>query len=645
MVCHKRQSLWSTRKVFLICVLLEIFSHRGANGAKRRQKTNPEREKLLDLLDAVYHEKWREFPEYATYSGFHSYDDALESFTLDAFDRRKELVEGWLKDASRIKTAQLSNKDQRETRILSSYLQTFLDGYKWKDYGTLNSVNFLEGMAKGPQWPLYANLNNKEALQNYLKRMAAMPGQVDEQITLMKRAIRLKRTNHLVSVDRVPAMIDQLRVQELYFMPFQSALDDTNLSEQTKKHLWQKALELLGPISRALKEMKKFVEEEYFPATRQQEGVHSLPHGLEYYQACLDWYLGVRITPEQIFDLGVREVARIEGNIKKIMENVGFNGDLKSFFNYVKYIPKFYNHTKEDLLLRYNVLLKDIIDPRLPRMFYNVDIPSVTVVPVENDGPWGSYGQNVFYVNLKEPTKRSTFTMLPLALHETNPGHHFQESYTRRFNIPRYRVDSMNGRLFSVPFHFPVYSAYAEGWALYAEYLGEEMALFEDPFYLFGRYCSEIFRACRLVVDSGIHAFGWSRERAISFLSNYSDFPSSQIAAEVDRYITWPGQACAYKVGEIKIKDLRQKAEEELGRRFDVKEFHHEVLKVGYVPLDILEEVIMEWIESKKTRHRSAHAAEVTIPADESRSRGSTHRSVLVCLASAVLVLELVWCR
>ncbi|XP_076435983.1 uncharacterized protein LOC143275621 isoform X2 [Babylonia areolata] len=537
----------------------------AAQGKTRKSSGNPEKEKLKNLLDSVYHERWREFPEYATYSGFHHYDDVLESFTLAAFERRKSLVKQWLQETSQIRTDQLSSKDQREVRILRSFLHTFLDGYRWKDYGSLTSVNFLEGLARGPQWPLYSNLNSKAALHNYIKRMAAVPGQVEEQITLMKRAMRLKRTSHLVSVDRVPAMLDQLEVQQLYFLPFKSALQDTELPHHTKSHLLKKARDLVPPISRALKKLKKFVEQEYFQSTRTVEGVHSLPNGQEYYQACLDWYLGVRMAPEQIFELGVREVARIEANIKKIMTEVGFSGDLKSFFQYVRFIPKFYNHTKEDLLIGYNMLLGETIQPRLSRMFYNFHIPTVTVVPVENDGPWGSYGQNVFYVNLKEPKKRSTFTMLPLALHETNPGHHFQESYTHRFSIPGYRADSMNGRLFSVPFHFPVYSAYAEGWALYAEYLGEEMGLFQDPYDLFGRYCSEIFRACRLVVDSGIHAFGWSRDRAINFLSNYSDFPASQIAAEVDRYITWPGQACAYKVGEIKIKELRQRAQEQLG--------------------------------------------------------------------------------
>ncbi|KAK3793385.1 hypothetical protein RRG08_050225 [Elysia crispata] len=213
-----------------------------------------------------------------------------------------------------------------------------------------------------------------------------------------------------------------------------------------------------------------------------------------------------------------------------------------------------------------------------------------SVQAVERDGPYGSYGLGTFYVNLKEADKRSTFTIKPLTLHEAYPGHHYQDCYSQHFDIPLYRAKPLMGRLYSVPFHFPVYTAYAEGWALYAEYLGEEMGLYDGPYDLFGRYVSEIFRACRLVVDSGIHAFNWNRTQAIDFLRGYSDFPESQLEAEVDRYITAPGQACAYKVGEIKIRHMREKTQNSLGPLFDIREFHHQILQVGYVP----------WISSRK---------------------------------------------
>ncbi|RUS79600.1 hypothetical protein EGW08_012648, partial [Elysia chlorotica] len=223
---------------------------------------------------------------------------------------------------------------------------------------------------------------------------------------------------------------------------------------------------------------------------------------------------------------------------------------------------------------------------------------AVSVQAVERDGPYGSYGLGTFYVNLKEADKRSTFTIKPLTLHEAYPGHHYQDCYSQHFDIPLYRAKPLMGRLYSVPFHFPVYTAYAEGWALYAEYLGEEMGLYDGPYDKFGRYVSEIFRACRLVVDSGIHAFNWNRTQAIDFLRGYSDFPESQLEAEVDRYITAPGQACAYKVGEIKIRHMREKAHNSLGPLFDVREFHHQILQVGYVPLDILQEVVDDWVRS-----------------------------------------------
>ncbi|KAK3756779.1 hypothetical protein RRG08_050227 [Elysia crispata] len=253
---------------------------------------------------------------------------------------------------------------------------------------------------------------------------------------------------------------------------------------------------------------------------------------------------------------------------------------------------------KEQLLDKYKSTLDEEIIPRLGKLFYNISIEPITVQAVERDGPYGSYGLGTFYVNLKEADKRSTFTIKPLTLHEAYPGHHYQDCYSQHFDIPLYRAKPLMGRLYSVPFHFPVYTAYAEGWALYAEYLGEEMGLYDGPYDLFGRYVSEIFRACRLVVDSGIHAFNWNRTQAIDFLRGYSDFPESQLEAEVDRYITAPGQACAYKVGEIKIRHMREKTQNSLGPLFDIREFHHQILQVGYVPLDILQEVVDDWVHT-----------------------------------------------
>ncbi|GFN96801.1 hypothetical protein PoB_002330700, partial [Plakobranchus ocellatus] len=578
--------------------------------------------RFLRIMEDFYKYRYREFPEHGSIVGFHDYDDKLESFTLTAFDRRKEKTERFLEQLRELDTGQLSKKNRREHRILTSYLQAFVDGYRWRKYGPLNSLNFLQGLSKGPQWPYWHRLSTQRDFESYLKRLAAVPAQINEQIALMKRAIKLNRSSHNVSVNRVPEMLRSWDVNEQYLHPFQKMLHRKKFSKMRKEKLWEKAMELLPDISQAVKRLKRFMVQDYQDSTRDTPGVHSLPQGLEYYEACLKWYLGYDAKAAEVFDLGVSEVDRIEKKIKQVMKSVGFSGNLRNFFKHIETIPKFYNHTKEQLLDKYKSTLSQDIIPKLGKLFYNISIAPITVQAVERDGPWGSYGLGTFYVNLKEADKRSTFTIKPLTLHEAYPGHHYQDCYSQHFEIPLYRAKPLMGRLYSVPFHFPVYTAYAEGWALYAEFLGHEMGLYPGSYDLFGRYVSEIFRACRLVVDTGIHAFGfgryvseifracrlvvdtgihafgWDRERAINFLRGYSDFPMSQLAAEVDRYITAPGQACAYKVGEIKIRQMREKAQNALGPLFDIREFHHQILKVGYVPLDILEEVVDDWVES-----------------------------------------------
>ncbi|GFR58968.1 hypothetical protein ElyMa_001782000 [Elysia marginata] len=486
-----------------------------------------EDEKFLRIMEDIYRYRYREFPEHGSFVGFHDYDDKLESFTLAAFQRRKVKTEEFIEKLRKLDTKLMSKKNRREHRILTSYLQAFVDGYRWRKYGPLNSMNFLQGLSRGPQWPYWHRLETSADFERYLKRLAAVPTQ-----------------------NRVPEMLQSWRVNEQFLHPFKDKLHRMRFSKLHRDKLFNKAMNLMPHISDAINRLKRFMKRDYLNKTRKKPGVHSLPQGLQYYEACLKWYLGYDAKAEEVFELGVQEVRRIEKEIKKVMKSVGFRGSLRKFFKHIETIQEFYNHTKEQLLERYKSTLDEEIIPQLGKMFYNVSIEPITVQAVERDGPYGSYGLGTFYVNLKEADKRSTFTIKPLTLHEAYPGHHYQDCYSQHFEIPLYRAKPLMGRLYSVPFHFPVYTAYAEGWALYAEYLGEEMGLYHGPYDLFGRYISEIFRACRLVVDSGIHAFNWNRTQAIDFLRGYSDFPESQLEAEVDRYITAPGQACAYKHSE-----------------------------------------------------------------------------------------------
>ncbi|KAK3798447.1 hypothetical protein RRG08_020260 [Elysia crispata] len=305
-----------------------------------------EDDRFLGIMEDIYKYRYREFPEHGSFVGFHDYDDKLESFTMAAFQRRKAKSEQFIDKLRQLDTGQMSKKNRRELRILTSYLQTFVEGYRWRKYGPLNSLNFLQGLSRGPQWPYWHRLETEVDFERYLKRLAAVPNQINEQITLMKRAIKLNRSSHRVSVDRVPDMLRSWNVKEQFLHPFQAKLHRKQFSKIRRGKLWDKAMVLMPHISAAVSRLKRFMDEDYLKETRPKPGVHSLPQGLEYYEACLKWYLGYPAKAGEVFELGVQEVRRIEKEIKKVMKSVGYNGTLRKFFKHIETIPKFYNHTK-----------------------------------------------------------------------------------------------------------------------------------------------------------------------------------------------------------------------------------------------------------------------------------------------------------
>eukprot|EP00106_Octopus_bimaculoides_P004829 XP_014772271.1 PREDICTED: uncharacterized protein LOC106870641 [Octopus bimaculoides] len=303
--------------------------------------------------------------------------------------------------------------------------------------------------------------------------------------------------------------------------------------------------------------------QEYIPAARPNAGLYSLKDGIKYYEACLKWYFGYNITATEVYNLGISETNRIAKKMKEVMSQLNFHGDLKEFFNHLKDIPEFYNISESKIIDEYRDIIQKRVNPVLFDIFHRVPLETVRIFSVQ-----------LLY-------------LLQVSYSDANP-------------IPKYRRLYLSGKYYAVPLALPNYAAFMEGWATYAEFLGEELNLYKDPYELFGRHCSEIFRAIRLVVDPGIHAFGWTREQAINFITNYTEFPIQQVEIEVDRYITWPGQACTYKIGELKIKELRSIAERTLGDLFNIKDFHHQILKNGRISLALLEEVILEWIDKVK---------------------------------------------
>ncbi|KAK3095476.1 hypothetical protein FSP39_015142 [Pinctada imbricata] len=293
------------------------------------------------------------------------------------------------------------------------------------------------------------------------------------------------------------------------------------------------------------------------------------------------------------------------------MNKLSFVGSVKEFFNSLDDDPRFYTNDSDKIIEEYKHIVFERINPKLKDFFKDIPDVPLEIRKMSYDGPGGGYSSasenspGVFSINLFRPMENPRFDFMALSLHEASPGHHLQHSYAMKASLPDYRRHTPIS-FYDVPFWYPFYSAYSEGWALYSEYLGEEMGLYNDDYELMGRYSAEMLRACRLVVDTGLHYFNWDKEKAIEYMLNYTAYSREATEIEINRYITWPGQACAYKLGEIKIRDLRTEAENALGSKFNIKDFHSVILTNGAMPMSVLESLIREWINMKKVEQASS---------------------------------------
>jgi uncharacterized protein (DUF885 family) len=350
----------------------------------------------------------------------------------------------------------------------------------------------------------------------------------------------------------------------------------------------------------AFRRLRNFVRDEYLPKTRSTVAWSALPDGAAWYAFYVQEHTTTDMTPEQIHEVGLNEVARILGEMDGVRQKVGFKGDLHEFFDHLENDPQFYYTQGADLLDGYRTL-KVRIEAALPKLFSVFPKADYEVREVEAfraQSAAGAYYQGasadgsrpgIFYVNTYNLKAQPKFGMETLSLHEASPGHHFQVTIQQELeDLPRFRRFGSD------------YTAYVEGWALYAEYIGKELGMFTDPYQWFGRLNDEQLRAMRLVVDTGLHAKGWSREQAIQYMLDNSTLAPTDVESEVERYIAWPGQALGYKVGDLRIQALRHRAEAELGDKFDVRAFHREVLGDGAVPMDVLEAKIERWIAGER---------------------------------------------
>ena len=436
--------------------------------------------------------------------------------------------------------------------------------------------------------------------ENYLARLEQIRKYFDESIELMHLGLQtgfIPPRATLEGVDQsIRAQIVEDPGQSAFFEPFKKF--PASISGVEQERLIDAAhTAISGSVVPAYEALSKFINEAYYPASRISIAAADLPNGHEYYRQRIAYYTTLDLSPEKIHETGQSEVRRIRLEMEDVIHQTGFSGDFKAFLEFLRTDPRFYAETPEALLKETGYLMKRI-DGELPRLFktlprlpYGIrpvpdfSAPGTTTayyMPGAGDGTRAGY----YYVNTYDLKSRPLYEMEALSLHEAVPGHHLQLALQQELQgLPEFR-------------RFYWFTSYVEGWALYSERLGLEMGFYIDPYSNFGRLSYEMWRACRLVVDTGMHALHWTRQQAIDFMAANTSSTLLNIQNEVDRYIAWPGQALAYKIGELKIRELRTRAEKELGSKFDIREFHDVILLGGSLPLPTLAARVEEWIKN-----------------------------------------------
>ncbi|GFN89256.1 myosin essential light chain [Plakobranchus ocellatus] len=576
----------------------------------------------LTLLQRKFF-SWRltDRPQFASDLGDYRNSDRLEEFDLELMDIRKELAEYFLDKLNNISSENLSRKDKMDYTIMKDMLESYIEGHKWSSWNYLNPMSWLEGNQRNPFFFVESTpFDTIGDFENYIARLNEMPRLFGQYRNFFNEAIRLGRTSNIRSIDRVPGQIEQIlqdSVEDsIYYSPFLDFLDAYNMTlpnpNEVRKDIRRRGREAVARVFEAYRDLKDYLENVYMNHTRPSAGFGGLEGGQDFYKACLNWYLSLNMTPEEVHNLGLKEVARVKAQMHEIIEKQGYHGlSIREYFTELKKRDDMFFHTEKEIIEEYENIIYNRIEPHLDELFRDRPGLPVIVEPMPSDGSRGWYisgtsdgiRPGIFYANTFRKVPK--YIMVSLAMHEANPGHHLQISYSVTADLPPFRKNSENSQKFRVPFAIPIYTAYMEGWALYAESLGVETGIFEKDYELMGYYESEIFRAARLVVDSGLHYFNMTREEAIDYFMDHTAESYEGIIIEVDRYITWPGQAAAYKVGELRIRALRQMAERELGDLFDVREFHMAVLENGAVPLKVLEENVIRWIRDfRKSRQQ-----------------------------------------
>ncbi len=563
---------------------------------------SPESKSQRDLFDREWRWRLREQPLLATAVGVHDHDDRLPAESLADQQRRAEASQGFLDELARIERARLAWEDQASYDIFSAQLRDRLGAHRYREHLVpLNADSgFHSSFARLPETVPLGTVRDHE---NYLARLKAFPRYVDEHIALMREGLRLGMTQPRVVLGGVEgtvrAHVVEAAEKSVFWKPFVSLPNAVPAAEQARLRDAGRAA-ILEHVSPGYARFLEFMLREYLPGARASLGASELPDGRAYYDHLVRHFTTLDdMTAERVHQVGLQEAQRIQGEMEAVIRQVGFQGDFAAFLQFLRTDPRFYVKTPEALLKEASFIAKRM-DARLPALFRTLPRLPYGVAPVPDHiaprytagryvgPPLGSPQPGYYWVNTYALETRPLYNLEALTLHEAVPGHHLQNALARELTgLPAFR-------------RFSYLSAFGEGWGLYSERLGLEAGFYTDPYSNFGRLTYEMWRACRLVVDTGLHAKGWTRQQAIDYLATRTALPLHEVETETDRYISWPGQALSYKIGELKIRELRKRAEDRLGPRFDLRAFHDAVLLNGSVPLGVLEQAVERYIAAAR---------------------------------------------
>ena len=557
-------------------------------------------ERLSKLFDDEWEYTLREAPTFASHLGDKRYNARWPDISLSSMLRRHAHQLELLQKLKEFDENNLSPADKLNYRLFRRQVEvdTVEFAFNWH----LVPLDHRNGIQDESSVGDSLSFTTVKDYEDWIARLRSFPTYMDQTIAVMRAGVAAKMVQPQIVMRRLPAQIKKQIVEEpttsLYYKPFKSfppgiaTADRERLQREAQAAIREK----LVP---AYRKFLGFFEREYFPACLPDTGASRLPNGQEFYAFLARKHTTTNLTPQQIHDIGLSEVKRIREAMERVKERVGFEGTLAEFFEHLRTAPQYRYTDANDLLIAYRAFSKRV-DPLLPKLFrklpripYGVEAipehmaPDTTTAYYRPPAADGSRA-GTYFVNLYKPEKRPKYEIAALSLHEAVPGHHLQIALaTELEHVPEFRKHT----------HF---TAYIEGWALYAESLGDELHLYDDPYSKMGQLTYEMWRAVRLVVDTGMHSMEWSRERAIRYFRENAPKDELDITNEIDRYIAWPGQALAYKIGELKIKELRARARSKQGDKFDIREFHDIILQNGAVPLDILERIVDEWLMSKR---------------------------------------------